>query len=65
VKRHSSSRVRRGTSRGFRRLAKLAEAVEKWLEEGKMVEGRSADRLFAGASVFQLAGVAGGGLCIG
>ena len=29
-----------------REFAKLADAVEKWLEEGKIVDGRSADRLF-------------------
>jgi hypothetical protein len=28
------------------------DAVEKWLEEGKIVEGYSADWLFAGVSVF-------------
>jgi len=41
---------------GFGRLAKLADAVEKWLEEGRIVDGRSADRLFAGASVFSWRG---------
>lgn len=41
-----------GHLEGFRRLAKLADAIEKRLEEGKIVDGRSADRLFAGASVF-------------